>query len=84
MRKSVCRGCGAEIIWVKTSAGKSMPCNPSMVPFWERPGASGKVVLQNGKVISCDFEGPRNELTGFGYTSHFSTCPQARGFRKKK
>ena len=43
-RRSVCRGCGAEIVWVKTTAGKSMPCNPGAVPFWARPGAPGKVV----------------------------------------
>ena len=24
---SKCKGCGAEIIWIKTKAGKSMPCN---------------------------------------------------------
>ena len=70
---------------VKTAAGKSMPCDPRLVPYWERPGAAGKVVLQrSGKVVSCDFEGPRDELTGFGYISHFSTCPQARGFRRKR
>ena len=85
MSSSVCRGCGAEIVFVKTEAGKFMPCNVKMVPYWERSGAAGKVVLQrNGKVISCDFEGPRDELTGFGYISHFSTCPKAKGFRKKK
>lgn len=85
MAKGKCRGCGAEIVWIKTEAGKSMPCNPGMVPFWERPWAPGKVVLPgSGKVISCDLDGPRDELTGFGYISHFSTCPQARGFRRKK
>lgn len=61
-----------------------MPVNQAMVPFWERPGAKGKVILQNGKVISCDFEGKRDEVTGFGYVSHFSTCPEARNFRRKK
>lgn len=85
MPKGICRGCGAEIVWVKTAAGKSMPCDPRLVPYWERPGAAGKVVLQrSGKVVSCDFEGPRDELTGFGYISHFSTCPQAKGFCRKK
>lgn len=48
-RRSVCRGCGAEIVWVKTTAGKSMPCNPGAVPFWARPGAPGKVVTLLGK-----------------------------------
>lgn len=85
MSIGVCRGCGAKIMWVKTTAGKSMPCNPRPVPYWERPRAPGKVILPNsGKVVSCDFDGPRDELTGFGYISHFSTCPQAKGFRKNK
>ena len=22
-----CKGCGAEILWIKTKAGKIMPCN---------------------------------------------------------
>ena len=75
-RRSVCRGCGAEIVWVKTTAGKSMPCNPGAVPFWARPGAPGKVV-------SCDFIGERDRVSGFGYVSHFSTCPKAKEFKRK-
>lgn len=23
-----CKGCSADIIWIRTTAGKSMPCNP--------------------------------------------------------
>ena len=85
MSRGRCHGCGAEIVWIKTAAGKSMPCAPRPVPYWARPGAAEKVVLQNsGKVVSCDFEGPRDEVTGFGYISHFSTCPQTRDFRRKK
>lgn len=83
MRKGTCRGCGADIVWIETEAGKSMPCNSKMVPYWERPKAPGKVVLQNGKVISCDFAGERDAVTGFGYVSHFSTCPEAGKFRKR-
>lgn len=79
-----CRGCGAEIVWVRIASGKSMPCDPRMVPYWERAGAAGKVVLQrSGQVVSCDFEGPRDKLTGFGYISHFSTCPRADAFHRK-
>lgn len=83
MARGTCRGCGAEVIWIKMTSGKSMPCNPQMLPFWERPGAASKVVLQSGKVISCDLKGSRDEVTGFGYISHFTTCPQARSFRRK-
>lgn len=82
-RRSVCRGCGAEIVWVKTTAGKSMPCNPGAVPFWARPGAPGKAITPLGKVVSCDFIGERDRVSGFGYVSHFSTCPKAKEFKRK-
>lgn len=25
-----CAGCGEMVIWVKTQAGKNMPCNPTL------------------------------------------------------
>lgn len=28
---SKCKGCGAEIVWIKTPAGKAMPCDPNKV-----------------------------------------------------
>lgn len=83
MARGICRGCGAEIVWIKTEAGKSMPCDPVMVPFWERPKASGKIITQRGRVISCDLTGERDFVTGFGYISHFSTCPKSRQFKRK-
>lgn len=24
---AICKGCGAEIVWIKTPNGKNMPCN---------------------------------------------------------
>ena len=60
-----------------------MPCNPGAVPFWARTGAPGKVVTPLGKVVSCDFTGERDQVSGFGYVSHFSTCPKAKKFKRK-
>jgi len=80
MPNGTCRSCGASIVWVKTEKGKHMPCNPELVPYWERPGAAGKIILQqSGRVVSCEFDGPREEVTGFGYISHgvsrnYRTC----------
>ena len=28
---SKCKGCGAEIVWIQTENGKSMPCNAEKV-----------------------------------------------------
>jgi len=57
MKTGKCKGCGAPILWIKTAGGKSMPCNPEQVIYWEKRGAAGKVVTPNGEVISCEFEG---------------------------
>ena len=37
-----CRGCGADIIWIKTPGGKSMPCDPIPVMYWEKAKAQGR------------------------------------------
>ena len=84
MKVARCRGCGAEIIWIRTPGGKSIPCDPTPVIYWERAKAKGKVVTPNGEVISCEFEGDRPFATGAGYISHWSTCPEANQFKRRK
>ena len=83
MRCEKCRGCDAEIVWIKLPSGKSMPCDADPVLYRERKGAPGKIVTQNGEVISCDIDVASDEATGVGYVSHFSTCPQAGKFRRR-
>lgn len=29
-----CRGCGAEMYWIKTTAGKNMPVDADGTPHW--------------------------------------------------
>lgn len=84
MKKSTCRGCGAPLVWIRTAAGKSMPCDAEPVLYKAREGAAGKIVTPNGEVLSCDLDVEPDEATGIGYISHFGTCPQAERFRKKK
>ena len=31
---SRCRGCQAQIFWIKTEAGKNMPLDPDGIPHW--------------------------------------------------
>lgn len=38
---SKCKGCGAEIVWIQTENGKSMPCNAEKVTIVT---ADGKTV----------------------------------------
>lgn len=42
MNKATCRGCGAPIVWIKTPAGKAMPCDPAPVYYKAAPGGKGK------------------------------------------
>ena len=37
MKKATCRGCGAPIVWIRTAAGKSMPCDAEPV-LYKAPG----------------------------------------------
>lgn len=78
-----CKGCGAEIIFIRTAGGKSMPCEPAQLPYWARNGAKDKIVTPNGEVISCDYAGEIGKETGLGYLPHWATCPAGDRFRKK-
>ena len=84
MRRGKCRGCGADIVWISTPGGKSMPCDAEPVLYREQAGAPGKIVTPNGQVLSCELDVAPENATGVGYISHFSTCPQAGQFRRKE
>lgn len=83
MNKATCRGCGAPIVWIKTKAGKSMPCDPSPVYYKVTPGAKEKVVTLHGEVISAEIV-PATEATDAGYRPHWATCPKADHFKGKQ
>lgn len=78
---ATCKGCGAQIVWIKTPGGKSMPCDPEPVVYWEREGAKGKVVTLNGIVHSADLDGDPDNGTGIGFIPHWATCPKAGVFK---
>ena len=82
--KSICRGCGRPIIWIRTGGKKSMPCDPEPVTYWQTPGGCQKIVTRNGEVLSAELNGPEDKATGVGYISHFATCPKADMFRRLK
>lgn len=83
MKTSTCRGCGAPIVFIRTQAGKSMPCDAEPVTYWQEPGGPHKIVTPNGEVRSARLEGDLQQATGIGYVSHFATCPAADKFRRK-
>lgn len=79
---ATCKKCGANIIWIKTKKGKSMPCDSVLITYQANKAGKDTIVTPNGETIRCrlTFNG---EATGMGYISHWSTCPNADEFRKR-
>lgn len=76
-----CKACGADIVWIPTKGGKTMPCDSQKIPYRVNL-TSGKynLVLPDGRVTRADLDLESNQ---FGYVSHFATCPAAGQFRRK-
>jgi len=74
---STCKSCGAEIRFVKTITGNTMPIDLTPTP-------DGIVqIFANGiaRVIPTD-ERAALPATAVRYTSHFATCPTAAEHRQ--
>lgn len=85
MRTTKCRSCGAEIGFIKTVAGRTMPVDAKSVRFAKGSGKEVFVLL-NGEVVHGTSlqEGQADPEEMIGYTSHFATCPAADRFRKPR
>lgn len=80
-----CSGCGQPIIWIVTTNGKKMPCDPDAhMAFKGTTGNKDKIVTGTGVVVSCDLSQCGGVLAGVGYTPHWATCPAAQNFKKGK
>lgn len=69
-----CSSCGAEILWVKTAAGKSMPLSIA--------SKEKRFVSERGQAINyagADVWGVTDT-----YLSHFADCPNAAQHRTKQ
>ena len=86
---SRCRGCGAEVIWIRTAASRrKTPADAE--PVWILPESGGNTFLQkDGSVIlgrkigdAWDDDPDANVIEA--YESHFSTCPVGGQFRNRQ
>lgn len=79
---SRCRSCDAEIFWVTTEAGKSMPLDAL-------PSADGNVMVSRpaGKPVAAVLAGlflaEARESGRVLYMPHHATCPQGEAWRKR-
>lgn len=78
-----CSGCGKRIVWIKTVNGKNMPCDPNIINYKADKTGKEKIVTASGNVVTGTTGATIAEADGFGYISHFATCPRAKTFRKR-
>ena len=86
---SRCRGCGAEVIWIRTAASRrKTPADAE--PVWILQDGGGNTFLQkDGSVIfgrkigdAWDDDPDANVIEA--YESHFATCPVGGQFRNRQ
>lgn len=71
-----CGGCKRPIVWIKTTAGKPMICDPELV---RGSGKLGEILmLDNGVLVRNPHH---NQI---GRVPHWATCPVADRFKKPK
>lgn len=80
---ALCKGCGAPIIFIRSRAGKAIPCDTQPKRYWMEEKGPTKIVTGDGDVVSCRLSGEDGTEDGKGWLSHFSTCPQAGQFRRR-
>ncbi|HIY02362.1 MAG TPA: hypothetical protein IAA26_11045 [Candidatus Blautia faecipullorum] len=79
-----CAKCKKQILWIKTKAGKNMPCDTGFVYYKEEAGGKDRIVLPNGQVVTGTIIKESEQADGYGYISHFATCEFSQMFRRKK
>ena len=82
---SICRGCGAQIEWIKTTAGRNMPVDPEPVFVIEGEGRD-RFVLDDGAVIAGRIARPEEERPELpvAFVPHWKTCPNAGDVRRSR
>lgn len=78
-----CRSCGQRILFIQMKSGKSMPVNEAFVNYKLEPGGKERIVTPVGDVVACVSGVDASEADGYGYVSHFATCPHAKKHRKR-
>ncbi len=86
-----CKSCGAQITWIVTQNGRSMPCDFPAVKYQENRKGKSQIVTSDGRVVRADVITDDDKQTsllekivdGEGYISHFATCPYANEHRRK-
>ena len=81
---SKCNYCNAEIIFIKTTAGKHMSCEIDKIKVWRLLKGKKKAVAENGEVFRCETEFTPFIGSEIAYIPHWGNCPGAEQARKRK
>lgn len=60
-----------------------MPCDPLLIAYRAELTGDVNIVTQQGTCVSAIRTSDEN-ADGYGYISHFATCPSASFFRKSR
>lgn len=74
-----CSKCNNPIKWIKLKSGKNNPVDPELYNIQDN-------LVEKDLIVVNEATGEVGKLSKLenGYISHFSTCPYAENFRKKK
>lgn len=78
-----CKSCGQRILYIRMKSGKNMPVNETFVNYKLAGEKRDRIVTPAGDVVACTSGVSAEGADGFGYISHFATCPTAARHRKK-
>lgn len=70
-----CRKCGRRVIWIRTKAGKNMPCDLEILAYQipRTKTGSQRFVTEAGEVVAAEHStGAR--IDGYGYNPHWGSC----------
>ena len=75
---SVCKSCGAAVIWAVTDSGRRMPLDANPIVKGVSAIGTGRLMLRN------DGQTLRAHTVSELYQSHFSTCPDSDKWRESE
>lgn len=72
-----CNRCGAAITFVRTTAGRAMPCDAQAMPYRQDPGGPENIMTPDGRLVRGHWL-PGGTGDGVGYRPHWASC-RAKG-----
>ena len=82
-----CKACGAEIVFIRTAAGKKMPCDARQMPAILDVAGPDLLINSSGVLFRCRAGDHRNlpeaEHDAFGWRPHWISCPGADQMRRR-